>query len=127
MPSLNISVSIIAAVAILMVMMVTVGSVVFLRRSSDKGLIVLSLMACVAALVFTPLERILPEQSGFYLLLLGLLPVLATIIATVVASTARLMQTRRWRSVPSLVLSVAAVGLMYFNSTTSWFWPYAKY
>ena len=114
MANLNLSISLLGVIAILVVVTTIGGSIVLLRRSSDKALITLSVIACVAALVFVPLVRISPEQSGIFVFLMGVLPVLVTIIAAVVASTARLMQTHRWESLPSLVLSVAAAGSYFY-------------
>jgi hypothetical protein len=129
MPTLEWSISMLAVITFLVVavMLIVGGAVVLVRRPSDKKLVALALIACLAALFFIPLLRVSPEQIGFYVFLGGLFPVIATITVAVVASTIRLIQTRRWQTLPSLVLSVAAAGFMYVNMTTNWIWPYAKY
>jgi uncharacterized membrane protein len=123
----NFAFSLLLSSMILAVLMIVVGSIVLLLRSSDNGLVGLSLLACVAALVFDPLLRVLPEQISIYIFFAGFFPISAAITAAAVTSTARLMQTRRWASVPSLIVSTVAASLMYINTTTPWIWPYAKY
>ena len=86
--------------------------------SSDKALIGLSLVACAAALVFAPLVRTAPEEIGISVFMAGGPPILATLTAAVVVSALRVWQTKRWASVPGLVLSVAAVGIMVVNAST---------
>lgn len=103
------------------------GSIVFIRKAPGKRLILLSLLACGAALVFAPLLRSLPEQFSIVLMLVGLWPTLAIITASVAASMLRFMQTRSRESLFSLLLSVLAVALFYINTTTSWLWPYRPY
>jgi hypothetical protein len=100
---------------------------VLLRRSSDKGLAGFSLVTCVAAFGFAPLLRVSPEAMGIYIFLAGFFPICAAITAAVVTSAARFIQTRQWASVPGMLLSVAAAGLMVVNTTTPWLWRYAKY
>jgi hypothetical protein len=128
MPGFNLSVSLLAVsmilTMILAVLMAIGGSIVLARWASAKGLIGLALVACVAALVFAPVLRMSTEQIGLYLFIIGLFPVLGIITMAVVASTVRLMQTRKWGSLPSLVLSVAAAAILYINMTTPLLWPY---
>jgi tetrahydromethanopterin S-methyltransferase subunit D len=123
----NFAFSLLLSSMILAVLVIVVGSIVLLLRSSDKGLVGLSLLACAAALVFDPLLRVLPEQISIYLFFVGFFPISAIILAAAITSTARLMQTRRWASVPSLLASMVAASLMYINTTSPWIWPYAKF
>ena len=129
MPTLEWTISMLSTVTFLVVAVVLIagGAVVLIRRPSDKKLIGLALIACLVALVFTPLLRVAPESISFYAFLGGLFPVILLITLAVVTSAIRLAQTRRWQALPGLMLSVAAAGLMYVNMTTTWIWPYAKY
>jgi hypothetical protein len=129
MPTLEWTISMLSTLTFLVgaVVLIAGGAVVLIRRPSDKKLIGLTLIACLVALVFTPLRRVAPESISFYVFLGGLFPVIVLITLAVVISTIRLVQTRRWQALPGLVLSVAAAGIMYVNMTTTWIWPYAKY
>jgi hypothetical protein len=128
MPGFNLSVLLLTVTLILTmilaVLMATSGSIMLVRWASGKGLIGLALIACTAALVFAPVLRISTEQIGLYLFIIGLFPVLGTITMAVVASTVRLVQTRKWGSLPSLILSMAAAAIMVINMTTPLLWPY---
>ena len=112
---------------ILAVALVFVGPIILLRWSSNRALIVLALIACVAALVFTPIVRVSNELLGIYLFFAGFVPIAGVITATVVTTSIRLLRTRRWAALPGLLLSLAAASLMYVNTTTPWLWPYARY
>lgn len=70
------------------------------------------------------LVRALPEEVGLPFFLISLWPTLAVIAVPVAASMVRVIQTRSPRALPSLILSMLAVGLFYINSTTPWIWPY---
>jgi hypothetical protein len=127
MPNFSSYSSILWTTAIFLIVVALGGSTVLLRKSDDKWLICLSVLACVVALVFAPLLRAVPEEIGLRFFLIGLWPTLAIIAIAVVISVARFIQRRSKESLPSLVLSVSAVGLFYINSMTSLIWPYNTY
>jgi hypothetical protein len=99
------------------------GSTVLLRKHADKGLILLSVLACVVALVFVPLMRAVPREISLPFFLIGTWPTLATIATAVVTSVVRFIQRRDKESLLGLILSVSAVGLFYLNITTELIWP----
>jgi hypothetical protein len=125
--STQIMLALIALWIVVTVVLIVGASIIFLRRSSDGGLIGLSVLACIAALVFAPLLRVTPEQYGLYLFLAGFFPIAGAITAAVVTSAVQLLQTRRGASLPGLLLSLGAAGLMVVNLSTPWIWPYARY
>lgn len=115
----------IAAVALIAA---AIGAPIILsRRSFDKGLIGLSVVARLVALGFDPLARALPEPLSMRFFIVGLAPTLVIITVAVVANTVRVIQTRKKESLPGLLLSILAVGLFYLNSATEWIWPYKAY
>src|SRR5258706_5872548 len=81
---------------ILSVALVAVGPFILLRWFSDKALVVLSLIACVAALVFAPILRVSNELLGIYIFFAGFFPIAGAITAAVVTTMIRLLHTRRW-------------------------------
>jgi uncharacterized membrane protein YoaK (UPF0700 family) len=127
MPNFSSYSSILWTTAIFLIVVALGGSTVLLRKSDDKRLIFLSVLACLVALVFAPMLRAVPEEIGLRFFLIGLWPTLAIIAIAVVISVARFIQRRSKESLPSLVLSVSAVGLFYINSMTSLIWPYNTY
>lgn len=104
-----------------------VVSVFLWRRITDTGLIVLSLVVCVMALVFVPLLRVLPERVGIPFFVVGLGPLLVILLMAIAVSTARFAQARTGTHLLSLALSILALTLFFVNATTAWIWPYASY
>ncbi len=104
-----------------------VGLIVLLRRIADNRLLGFSLAACVAALVFVPLLRVLPEPMGLPVFMVGLGPLLVILTVGFVTSVARFIQTQTRTHLLSLALSSAAVALFFVNAMTGWIWPYANY
>ena len=100
------------------------GSTVLLRKHADKGLILLSVLACVVALVYVPLLRAVPREISLPFLLIGLWPTLAVIAIAVVTSLVRFIQRRDKESLLSLIWSLSAVGLFYINTMTPLIWPF---
>lgn len=127
MPSFNSVGAMFWTTAIFLIVVALGGSTVLLRKSNKKWLICLSVLACVVALVFAPLLRAVPEEIGLRFFLIGLWPTLAIIAIAVITSVVRFIQRRDEESLPSLILSVSAVGLFYINSMTSLIWPYNTY
>lgn len=117
--------SLVWAITVFLIVVMTGGPLILLRKPDDKRLIiVLSLFACLVALAFAPLLRAVPDQVSFPLFFVGLWPTLAVIAVSVVASIVRVIQTRSIHSILSLILSVLAVGLFYISSATPLIWPY---
>ena len=115
------------AVMLTLLALSPVGSIVLLRRIADNRLVGFSLAACVAALVFVPLLRVLPESMGLPVFMVGLGPLLIILTVVFVTSVARFIQTQTRTHLLSLVLSSAAVALFFVNAMTGWIWPYASY
>ena len=103
------------------------GSSVLWRKITGRGLIALSLAACVMALVFVPLLRVLPERMGIPFFVAGLLPLVVILVTALVVSTARFVQARTGTHLLSLALSIVALALFFVNAMTAWIWPYAVY
>jgi hypothetical protein len=110
--------------AVFSIVVALAGSTVLLRKHADKRLILLSVLACVVALVLVPLMRAVPKEIGLPFFLIGTWPTLAIIATAVVTSVVRFIQRRDKESLLSLILSVSAVGLFYLNTTTSLIWPF---
>jgi predicted PurR-regulated permease PerM len=114
-------------VSMVLAILLVIGIWLALRfKPSDKLPMALSLAACSLALAFAPLLRMSGEEIGILIFIVGLFPVLGTIMAAVIASAMRYVQTRQMKALPSLVLSIAAIGLAYINFTTPFIWPYRK-
>jgi hypothetical protein len=110
--------------AVFSIVVALAGSTVLLRKHADKRLILLSVLACVVALVLVPLMRAVPKEISLPFFLIGTWPTLAIIATAVVTSVVRFIQRRDKESLLSLILSVSAVGLFYLNTTTSLIWPF---
>jgi hypothetical protein len=123
MPSFNSVGALFWASAVFSIVVALAGSTVLLRKHADKGLILLSVLACVVALVFVPLFRAVPREMSLPFFLIGMWPTLAIVATAVVTSVVRLIQRRDKESLVGLILSVSAVGLLYLNMTTSLIWP----
>jgi hypothetical protein len=110
--------------AVFSIVVALAGSTVLLRKHADKRLILLSVLACVVALVLVPLMRAVPKEISLPFFLIGTWPTLAIIATAVVTSVVRFIQRRDKESLLSLILSVSAVGLFYLNTTTSLIWRF---
>ena len=110
--------------AVFSIVVALAGSTVLLRKHADRGLNLLSVFACVVALVFAPLMRGVPKEISLPFFLIGTWPTLATIATAVVTSVVRFIQRRDKESLPSLILRVSAVGLFYLSTMTSLIWPF---
>ena len=79
MLNLNSTGSLVWAAVIFLVVVTTGGATILLRQPDDKRLVHLSLLACLIALVFAPLLRVIPDQVSFLFFLAGVWPILAII------------------------------------------------
>jgi hypothetical protein len=122
------SIGSLACVAIILCSLgATVGSILLLRRTNEKHLIGLSLLAFLLALIFTPILRILPEEIGLPFFLLAFMPTLAILMLSLGASFISLVRTRARIAFLSLILSLLAVGLFVVNTTTPLIWSFRAY
>ena len=127
MPAFNASGSLVWIAALPLLALALAVSPLLWRRITGRGLIVLPLVACVLALVFVPLLRVLPEQVGLPFFIAVLLPLVAILVVAVAVSAARFVQARTGTHLLSLALSIVALALFFVNATTAWIWPYAMY
>ena len=119
--------SLLWVIAPLLLALALAGSSIRWRKSTGRGLMALSLAACVMALVFVPLLRVLPERISIPLFIAGLLPLAAILVVAMAVSIARFVQARTGTHLLSLALSIVALVLFFVNARTAWIWPYAVY
>jgi hypothetical protein len=94
---------------------------------TDRKLAILSLTACLAALIFPPALRMLPDQLGFIFFFIAFWVTLGIVSIAVIASLVRMFHHRRKESLPSLIISLFATVLFYVNSATPLLWPYRSF
>jgi hypothetical protein len=121
----TIAAGVISSALMLLVLLFAIAALIMVRSYlTDRILLGLALLSCFLALIFVPLLRTVPEQVSLLLFLVGFWPILSMIAAAVIASTVRVVQTRRKESLFSLILSIVAAVLFYINGTTPLLWPY---